>query len=283
MNNGIEFDYSSNNNVIYGNNFINNRVGVSMVFDCTNNTFYHNNFINNTDPTSMAFTGTNAWDYGYPSGGNYWSGYTVVDVHSGSSQNGTGSDGLGDTAYVMDPNNVDNYPLMKPYEGPHDLGVKASVSKSVVPEGYNRTISMNVTVINYGVQTETFNFTSQTGSALQEQTVTLTQRDSTLLVFSFNVTGWSKGNYTLYCQASPVPDETDTSDNAYQGLFVVSILGDINGDCNVDMKDVGYVARRFQIGPTSPLWNPNADINDDLKIDMKDIGTVARHFGESWQ
>ena len=186
-------------------------------------------------------------------------------------------------ADTIDPNNVDNYPLMKPYAGSHDLGVKVSVSKTVVPEGYNRTISMNVTVINYGVQAETFNFTYQKGSALQEQTVTLTQRNSTLFVLSFNVTGWSKGNYTLYCQASPVPGETDTSDNTYQGLFIVSILGDINGDCNVDMRDVGYVARRFQIGPTSPLWNPNADINDDLKIDMKDIGTVARHFGESWQ
>jgi hypothetical protein len=194
----------------------------------------------------------------------------------------TGSDGLGDMAYVIDPNNVDNYPLMKPYAGPHDLGISVSLSKTVVLEGYNRTISMNVTVINYGVQAETFNFTSQTGSALQEQTVTLMLRNFTLFVFSFNVTGWSKGNYTLYCQASPVPGETDTSDNAYQGLFVVSILGDINGDCKVDMKDVGYVARRFQIGPTSPLWNPNADINDDLKIDMRDIGTVARHFGESW-
>jgi parallel beta-helix repeat protein len=279
---GFEFDYSSNNNIVSNNDVIGSQVGAFLKFDDTGNTFYHNNFINNTHSVETAFAQANAWDAGYPSGGNYWGDYSGTDVHSGPSQNMTGSDGLGDMAYVIDPNNVDNYPLMKPYAGPHDLGISVSLSKTVVLEGYNRTISMNVTVINYGVQAETFNFTSQIGSALQEQTVALTQRNSTLLVLSFNVTGWGKGNYTLYCQALPVPDETDTSDNTYQGLFVVSILGDINGDCKVDMKDVGYVARRFQIGPTSLLWNPNADINDDLKIDMKDIGTVARHFGESW-
>lgn len=69
------------------------------------------------------------------------------------------------------------------------------------------------------MQAGTFNFTSQIGTALQSQAVTLTQRDSTLFVFSFNVTGWSKGNYTLYCQASHVPGEMDTSDNSYQSCL----------------------------------------------------------------
>jgi hypothetical protein len=60
----------------------------------------------------------------------------------------------------------------------------------------------------------------------------------------------------------------------------VSLVGDINSDGKVDMKDIGYVARRFMCRPGDPLWDPIADINSDGKIDMKDIGTVARHFGE---
>jgi hypothetical protein len=63
--------------------------------------------------------------------------------------------------------------------------------------------------------------------------------------------------------------------------IAASLTGDINGDGVVDMKDVGYVARRFGIDPASPLWDPNADVVSDGKIDMKDIGTVARHFGET--
>jgi nitrous oxidase accessory protein NosD len=57
----------------------------------------------------------NTWDDGYPSGGNYWSNYTGIDEYSGPSQNETGSDGIGDTPYVIDENNTDRYPLMAPF------------------------------------------------------------------------------------------------------------------------------------------------------------------------
>jgi len=57
----------------------------------------------------------NIWDDGYPSGGNYWSDYNGTDLFSGSYQNETGSDGIGDTPYVIDENNQDNYPLIAPF------------------------------------------------------------------------------------------------------------------------------------------------------------------------
>ncbi|MEM2569530.1 MAG: hypothetical protein QXT67_06305, partial [Candidatus Bathyarchaeia archaeon] len=50
-----------------------------------------------------------------PSGGNYWSDYTGADLYSGPYQNMTGSDGLGDAPYIIDADNRDRYPLMKPY------------------------------------------------------------------------------------------------------------------------------------------------------------------------
>ena len=61
----------------------------------------------------------------------------------------------------------------------------------------------------------------------------------------------------------------------------LTLVSDVNADGKVDMKDVGYVARRFMCVPGDPLWDPMADMNDDEKINMIDIGTVARHFGES--
>jgi phosphatidylethanolamine-binding protein (PEBP) family uncharacterized protein len=74
------------------------------------------------------------------------------------------------------------------------------------------------------------------------------------------------------------------SSNASKTLTVNSagtLVGDVNGDGRVDMRDMGYVARRFMCVPGDPLWDPTADFNSDGKIDMVDIGTVARHFGES--
>jgi hypothetical protein len=54
----------------------------------------------------------NIWDNGYPSGGNYWSNYTGVDMKSGFYQNETGNDGIGDMPHTIDANNTDRYPLM---------------------------------------------------------------------------------------------------------------------------------------------------------------------------
>lgn len=54
-------------------------------------------------------------DDGYPSGGNYWSDYSGVDEKSGPNQDLSGSDGIGDTPYVIDENNTDHYPLINFY------------------------------------------------------------------------------------------------------------------------------------------------------------------------
>jgi len=82
----------------------------------------HNNFIDNRQqayckPNPPEWEGTLKviWDNGYPSGGNCWSDYAGVDFCSGSYQNESGSDGIGDTPYVIDADNQDNYPLMNPW------------------------------------------------------------------------------------------------------------------------------------------------------------------------
>lgn len=99
----------------------NNTANVNTVIDCTTgiwmehshtNALYHNSFVNNTIETSLPDSESNTWDNGYPSGGNYWSGYTGVDLYRGSYQNETGSDGIGDTLYLIDDDNRDRYPLM---------------------------------------------------------------------------------------------------------------------------------------------------------------------------
>jgi len=86
---------------------------VSLYFvESDHNLLYHNNFLSNGLPE---ISGTiNSWDNGYPSGGNYWRSYVGVDKSSGPHQNVTSSDGIGDTDYVIDINNKDNFPLVGP-------------------------------------------------------------------------------------------------------------------------------------------------------------------------
>jgi len=108
-NNGGILLFESSKNALFGNNIANNRYGI-IRDGSSGNSVYHNNFFNNIDQVAASNL-TNVWDSGYPSGGNYWSDYTGVDLYSGPYQNVTGSDGIGDRPYVIDQKNVDNYPL----------------------------------------------------------------------------------------------------------------------------------------------------------------------------
>jgi len=99
----------SSNNTISGNNIANNNRGIYL-YDFADNRIYHNNFIDNTQQVydyswdhQEYSNSINSWDDGYPSGGNYWSNYTGVDANM---------DGIGDSSYEIDPDNVDHYPLM---------------------------------------------------------------------------------------------------------------------------------------------------------------------------
>jgi parallel beta-helix repeat protein len=103
-------------NLIHSNNLINNTCGVQLG-DTSGNKCYHNNFVNNTEQASVhvsigSVSHGNIWDNGYPSGGNYWSNYTGIDLYSGPYQNETGSDGIGDRPHTINSNNTDHYPLM---------------------------------------------------------------------------------------------------------------------------------------------------------------------------
>jgi parallel beta-helix repeat protein len=103
--------YRSLGNIISENNVTKN-TDHGIYFDTSyDNRIYHNNFIYNGIPWGF-YLCTNTWDAGYPLGGNYWSDYNGTDLFSGLYQNETGSDGIGDTTYIMPFDNKDNYPLM---------------------------------------------------------------------------------------------------------------------------------------------------------------------------
>jgi parallel beta-helix repeat protein len=76
------------------------------------NVLHHNTFSGNS--CDARDDGDNAWDGGYPSGGNRWGNYTGLDVYSGAYQNLPGSDGMGDTPEgICDGTNLDRYPLVE--------------------------------------------------------------------------------------------------------------------------------------------------------------------------
>jgi parallel beta-helix repeat protein len=111
---GIRMDEESDGNSVSYNIIVENGEGITISEESDNNKVHHNNLINNTQQ-AYDDRSTNQWDDGYPSGGNYWSDYTGVDVFNGPNQDIPGSDFIGDTPYVIDFNSEDRYPLMNPF------------------------------------------------------------------------------------------------------------------------------------------------------------------------
>ena len=105
---GIYLLMTYGNTVAY-NTIMNNGGGILLEYSygsygAGENAIHHNNLINNTHSVVGTYQSYGyMWDDG--SEGNYWSDYGGIDVDD---------DGIGDSAYVIDENNRDNRPLMKP-------------------------------------------------------------------------------------------------------------------------------------------------------------------------
>lgn len=104
--------YSSNGNMIYLNNFVNNFYGVvfSDALKPVNNVW--------NSPAEITYTYDSNTYTNYL--GNYWSDYTGIDVDA---------DGIGDTSYSVDSDS-DNYPLMEPFEN-YQMVLGGSISGHV--------------------------------------------------------------------------------------------------------------------------------------------------------
>ncbi|MEM2767243.1 MAG: right-handed parallel beta-helix repeat-containing protein [Candidatus Bathyarchaeia archaeon] len=109
--------WPSENNTIFGNNMMNN------TYDCFfspnsawKTLIYNNNFLDGgAEKIYGAWSAPVTWNSSYPYGGNYWGKYDGKDEKCGSDQNIGGSDGIGDTPYSIDEQNIDYYPLMEPF------------------------------------------------------------------------------------------------------------------------------------------------------------------------
>jgi parallel beta-helix repeat protein len=105
-NNSVGIHLEASSTCIQFNNIANNGVGIQIAG--SDNEIDHNNFINNTkqvydvagDSLEMS-PSVNSWYEGDT--GNYWSDYN----------------GNGETPYVINENNQDNFPVMKPFTIPY--------------------------------------------------------------------------------------------------------------------------------------------------------------------
>jgi parallel beta-helix repeat protein len=283
----------SSGNVISENTISQNAGGINLT-GSDNNRIFHNNFVGNTVQLSVQSSTGNLWDDGYPSGGNYWSNHTGLDLYSGPNQDQPGSDGIVDTGYTVATGNVDRYPLV---HGVHEIGiVHAAVSKTVVGRGCSLSVELEIS--DYGFYDEDFTVTVYTNTSIAvTRNIAVAAGEAVNVTLTLDTTYCAYGNYTVNVYAWPVLDEANVLDNNFTGGWVVVAgVGDLTGgtpnaldfvpDGKVQIVDIAVVARYF--GQKVPPAPPNCDVSGttigvpDGKIDITDVATVAKHFGEHY-
>lgn len=287
---GVTLERYSNYNSIIQNSIIENAYGICFdlyTVNSTHNTIFNNNFVNNAQQVRMVQGSVNAWNGSYPTGGNYWSDYVGVDVNSFPNQDVLGSDGIGDTQYVIDAINRDNYPLTNPYTLP--VGIRDVAVLNVTPRinvtWMGSSVGINVTVKNKGDYADDRSVTVYCDSdVIGTRTVALAPGGNVTLVFTWDTADVAPGNHVIRAVASVVLAEGNIADNVLvDGTVGIKIPGDLNGDNKVDTKDIAFAALAFgsySYHVTSPRWNPDADMNGDGRVDIRDLALIVKHFGE---
>jgi endo-1,4-beta-D-glucanase Y/archaellum component FlaF (FlaF/FlaG flagellin family) len=158
-----------------------------------------------------------------------------------------------------------------------------STYRTIVNRGV--MLPMNVTITNAGSCSENVNLTVCANESIicAFSNVSVLFDNSFVFQSVWNTTSFPLGNYTISVHVWPVPGETNAENNTLSVSWIMlTILGDINGDRNVDLKDVYAVGKAYGSVTGDSRYEPNLDINEDSKIDLKDYYTTCKNYGTSW-
>ncbi len=152
-------------------------------------------------------------------------------------------------------------------------------------------VNINVTAKNIGEITESFNVKAYYDTNLigSYPVIDLPPDTEITIMFTWNTSNLAPCvNYTITGEATTVPYEYNTTDNTLaDGTVEIRLLGDLNGDGKVDMKDIAIAAKAFGSYPGHSRWDPAADVTGpeylvpDEKVDMRDIAVISRNFGNT--
>jgi len=148
-------------------------------------------------------------------------------------------------------NNVEGFTEIQPLVITHDVAIVFDwLSKSFIKAG--ETVQVYVDVENQGTSVETTTVSvSYDGTPIGSAPVTLAIGETKTLTFPWDTTGVPKGTYSVTADASVVPGETDTADNTFSTLAIVTLpVHDIAAAYVVPYKTIVCQGYRLRVNVT---------------------------------
>lgn len=246
---GIQLIYSESNGVIRNKICYNEWMNI-VAQDSSNNKFYHNN-IEHGEPARQTWylDSYDLWDNSAE--GNYWSDYNVTypDVVDAN------GDGIWDHPYEINAHNYDPNPLVRPWKSVRLFNVAKTVP-------YNRFKGYNITVHSDHV-IASLNF-SRIGEDIYPR------------LLSFNVTAGSSGFWNITIPRAWLDGPFRLWINDNPRTFLLKQNASHSSLCFMYATAVQHQVRILAVKSGGVL----GDLNEDGKIDIKDVASVAILFGE---
>jgi parallel beta-helix repeat protein len=292
---GVGVKSYSTLNKVFGNNMVYNDYGVVLYNHADNNTFYHNNFANNSAQVFFQSSDNlyNKWNS--TTEGNYWSDYMGVDANS---------DGIGDTPYIINPDNIDHYPLMHSYSVKNIISViNVTTSKTVTAMGV--PLLIHVDVENTGDSDASFGVTAYANNLIVGTQIVenMAPKSSKRLTFLWQTSGYPQKTYTIRTVVNAISTDLQIINNGMHTNEPVNLVGNgccivvagtRYGDTLVDLinygtnrtylilKEIGYKDDEIYL-MHQPRYNPE-DVDGDGQNDV-DANSTAVNLQwaiESW-
>ena len=64
------------------------------------------------------------------------------------------------------------------------------------------------------------------------------------------------------------------------GMWGSPLIGDVNGDCSVDVADLALLAARWKITPGDPGWQDAYDFDNDDVLTVIDLMSLQAHWNQ---
>lgn len=165
----------------------------------------------------------------------------------------------------------------------HDI---ALTSIQCLDKAYsNWVFTVTVKVRNQGTYVETFNITAYyNSSTIGTTTVSnLNPQIESTVYLQWNTTGLPiYVSYVVTAEANLLTDVDPTDNTITYGTTSTKALGDIDGDKDIDIFDIVFIASVYGVQSGDLRWNVQADLQPNGKVDIFDVVVAASNYGKKY-